>query len=124
MDESLPARSLLLDQVADKWTILILATLCKAGGKARFNTVLKALPDLSQKILSQCLRRLERNGIVRRTVLNTVPVGVEYSITKLGHTLEGPFNALHDWSATYLPEVELAQREYDDRQSVARHDRR
>ena len=115
--DTTPDYRLLLDQVADKWTILILSTLCKSGGEARFSAVLKALPDLTQKSLSLCLRRLERNGIVCRTVLDTVPVGVSYRITHLGHSLEVPFKALHEWAATYVSDVERAQREFDNRHS-------
>jgi DNA-binding HxlR family transcriptional regulator len=118
MDPEFAAYRLLLDQIADKWTILILSTLCRSGGEARFGAVLKALPDLPQKSLSQCLRRLERNGFICRKVLDTVPIGVSYHITPLGHSLEGPFKALNEWADTYVEAVEQAQREFDIR---ARH---
>ena len=92
---------LLLDQLADKWTILILNVLCSSGGKVRFNGIRRQIGGISQKTLSQCLRRLERDGVIERAVLDTAPIGVEYSITSLGRTLEIPFKALYDWAEAY-----------------------
>jgi DNA-binding HxlR family transcriptional regulator len=106
---------LLLDQFADKWTVLILNVLCTSGGKLRFNEIKRQIAGLSQKTLSQCLRRLERDGVIERAVLDTAPIGVEYSITPLGRTLEIPFKALYDWAGAYLPEVETARAKYDSR---------
>jgi DNA-binding HxlR family transcriptional regulator len=108
-------RRLLLDQVADKWTILILEVLCGSDGKARFNALRRQIDGISQKTLTQCLRRLERNGAIERAVLDTAPIGVEYTITPLGYTLEVPFKALKDWAEAYLPEVEEAQHRFDSR---------
>jgi DNA-binding HxlR family transcriptional regulator len=109
---------LLLDQFADKWTILILKVLCTSGGKARFNGIRRRIGGISQKTLSQCLRRLERDGVIERAVLDTAPIGMEYSITPLGRTLEIPFKALYDWAAAYLPEVETARARYDSRVTI------
>ena len=106
---------LLLDQFADKWTILILNVLCTSGGKARFNEIKRLIGGISQKTLSQCLRRLERDGVIERAVLDTAPIGVEYSITSLGRTLETPFKALYDWAAAYFPQVKTARARYDSR---------
>jgi DNA-binding HxlR family transcriptional regulator len=106
---------LLLDQFADKWTILILNVLCTSGGKARFNEIKRLIGGISQKTLSQCLRRLERDGVIERAVLDTAPIGVEYSITPLGRTLETPFKALYDWAGAYLPQVKTARARYDSR---------
>ena len=91
---ALESSRLLVDQIADKWTILILGALCRRGGSSRFNAILRDVAGLSQKTLTQCLRKLERNGVIERRVLDTAPIGVEYAITPLGHTLRAPFQAL------------------------------
>lgn len=104
---------LLLDQITDKWSILILSLLCKEP--FRFNEIKRNMDGITQKSLTQCLRRLERNGIVGRRVIPTSQVGVEYSITPLGRTLEIPFQALYNWTVKYSPAVTDAQIEYDSR---------
>jgi DNA-binding HxlR family transcriptional regulator len=114
VEYSVDSSRLLLEQVADKWTILILGALCNAGGRARFNAIRRDIGGISQKSLTQGLRRLERNGLIERTVLPTSPVGVEYTITALGHTLKEPFQALTDWARTHLVEVEAARGRFDD----------
>lgn len=107
-----PSR-VLLDQIADKWTILVLGALCAGGGKARFNTILREVDGMTQKTLTVCLRKLERNGLISRAILDTAPVGVEYSTTPLGYSLSKPFKALHDWAEEYLADVETSQRVFD-----------
>ena len=74
-----------LDRVADKWTVLILGLLARKP--TRFNELRRAIDGISQKMLAQTLRTLERDGLVNRKVIATVPVTVEYSITALGRTL-------------------------------------
>jgi DNA-binding HxlR family transcriptional regulator len=106
-----PSR-LLLDQIADKWSVLILAALC--AEPLRFNVIKRRLDGITQKALTQSLRRLERNGIVARRVITASPLAVEYSITPLGHTLKQPFLALYAWTVDYLPEVERARAAFDD----------
>ena len=106
---------MLLDQIADKWTVLILSALCAEDGRARFNAIKRAVPGISQKSLSQCLRKLERSGLVQRRVLDTSPIGVEYSTTPLGYTLGEPFQALYDWARVHGNEVEEAQQRFDAR---------
>lgn len=103
----------LLDQIADKWSVLVLAALC--DGPMRFNAIKRALDGVTQKALTECLRRLERNGIVSRRVIAASPVAVEYAITPLGRTLEPLFVSLHAWSSSYLPEVERARARFDGR---------
>lgn len=107
-----PSR-VLLDQIADKWSMMVLTVL--AEGPHRFNLVKRRLEGITQKALTQCLRRLERNGLLSRHVLATSPVAVEYRITPLGRSLQQPFKALHDWTLTRLPEVEEARRAFDQR---------
>lgn len=110
--EDYPNR-LLLDQIADKGSVLVLAALCEAP--LRFNALKGRLDGVTPKALTECLRRLERNGIVSRRVTGASPVAVEYGITPLGRTLEGPFATLHAWAVDHLTDVELAQREYGGR---------
>ncbi|WPC75861.1 winged helix-turn-helix transcriptional regulator [Vibrio porteresiae] len=103
---------LLLDQIADKWSILILSQICQ--GPLRFNTLKRSLPGISQKSLTQALRKLERNGILAREVQPTSPITVEYRVTALGLTLKEPFESLFNWARKYAHEVEKAQKEYDE----------
>jgi DNA-binding HxlR family transcriptional regulator len=121
MDEesTLDLSQSLLEQVADKWTILILAALCRNGGKCRFNAIRREVSGLSQKTLTHCLRKLERNGIIERRILDLAPIGVEYAVTSLGHTLKAPFEALFGWVELYLPEVEAARLRFDTRVATA-----
>lgn len=100
-----------LDRIADKWTILILTVLCPKP--ARFNEIKRRLNGITHKALADALKRLERNGLVTRTVLPTAPVGVEYAITPLGHSLRQPFEALCAWALAYGPDIERAGACYD-----------
>ena len=100
-----------LDQIADKWTVMILTVICPKP--ARFNEIRRRLGGITHKALADALKRLERNGLVTRTVLPTSPVGVEYAITPLGHSLRQPFEALYDWSLAYGPAMEEARGAYD-----------
>jgi len=114
-DSRLDLSKSLLEQVADKWTILILAALCRSGGRCRFNAIRREVSGLSQKTLTHCLRKLERNGIIERRILNTASIGVEYAVTPLGHTLKAPFEALYEWVEIHLPAVEAARTRFDVR---------
>ncbi|MBP2463689.1 MULTISPECIES: helix-turn-helix domain-containing protein [unclassified Rhizobium] len=101
-----------LDKIADKWTIMILTVICPKP--SRFNEIKRRLDGITHKALSDALKRLERNGLVTRTVLPTQPIGVEYAITPLGHSLRQPFEALCDWAEANGDQVEAATRRYDD----------
>ena len=79
----------------------------------RFNALRRTIEGISQKMLSQVLKSLERDGLVRRRAIATVPVAVEYSITPLGATLAGAIDPLRDWAENILKEVLIAQRRYD-----------
>src|ERR1700720_41684 len=103
----------LLDPTAGRWQLLILDALCHHGRKARFNVLKRAVPGISQKPLTQCLRQLERSGLVTRRVLTDPPLGVEYSFTPLGDTLEAPIMALYSWTRQYSAAVRTAQEAYD-----------
>ncbi|XQJ05681.1 helix-turn-helix domain-containing protein (plasmid) [Curtobacterium sp. L1-20] len=102
----------LLDQLLDKWGQLILTLLCQQS--RRFNELKRDLDGITQKSLTQALRRLERNGLVERHVLDQRPVAVEYRITALGRTLDKPFLTLLAWTADHLTEVEQHRQAYDD----------
>ena len=107
-----PSREL-FDQIAGKWSMMVLTVL--DGGPQRFNVIKRHLEGITQKALTDCLKRLERNGLVERRVLPTSPVGVEYEITPLGRTLQPPFKALYVWTMEKMPAVEEARRNYDGR---------
>jgi DNA-binding HxlR family transcriptional regulator len=104
----------LLDQIADKWSVLILAALCEKP--LRFNELKRCLDGITQKALTQTLRRLERNGILARRVIPSSQIAVEYSITPLGRTLEEPFRALYLWTFNHLDAVMRAQTAFDERE--------
>jgi DNA-binding HxlR family transcriptional regulator len=101
---------LLLDEISSKWTILVLGALCPAP--LRFNELRRSLDAITQKALTQCLRRLELNGIVHRRVISSSPVAVTYEITPLGRSLEGPLRALQIWTMTHRDEVLRCRRHY------------
>ncbi|WP_394690074.1 winged helix-turn-helix transcriptional regulator [Hoeflea sp.] len=109
---SCPSR-VLFEQIADKWSMMVLAVL--DAGPVRFNAIKRHLEGITQKALTDCLRRLERNGLVERRVLPTSPVGVEYEITPLGRTLQPPFKALYGWTIEQMPAVEAAREAFDRR---------
>jgi DNA-binding HxlR family transcriptional regulator len=106
-----PARDL-LDRIGDKWTVLVLGVLGKEG-TCRFSRLRKQVSGVSEKMLTQTLRALERDGLVLRTVHPEVPVRVEYELTPLGQTLRGPLRALTDWSVHHITDVLGAREKYD-----------
>jgi len=108
----------LLDQLLDKWGQLLLVALCRQP--RRFNELKKELDGVTQKSLTQALRRLERNGLVERRVLTRRPLTVEYRITPLGRTLEEPFLILLAWTTDHLADVERHRDAYDDAAGTAR----
>ncbi|NTA35795.1 helix-turn-helix transcriptional regulator [Agrobacterium salinitolerans] len=102
---------MILDQIADKWSILIIAALC--SGPMRFNGLKRELNGVTQKALTQTLRRLERLGLIERRVFPVSPVAVEYSVTPLGESLKAPFQAIFQWSVAHGPEIEAAKQRFD-----------
>jgi DNA-binding HxlR family transcriptional regulator len=85
-----------LDRIADKWAVLILGALSPAP--LRFNALLRRIDGVSQKVLSQTLKRLERDGLVSRKAFATVPVTVEYAVTPLGKTLTDSLAVIVQWA--------------------------
>lgn len=106
-----PSRPI-LDQIADKWSMMVMAVLTEPR---RFNEIKRRLDGVTQRVLTQTLRRLERNGMVERRVLPTSPVGVEYSLTPLGESLREPFAHLYDWTIANAAEIQARRRDYDRR---------
>jgi DNA-binding HxlR family transcriptional regulator len=100
-----------LDRVADKWAVLVLGLLM--NGPMRFNRLRRTVEGISQKMLSQTLKSLERDGLVSRRAFATVPVTVEYAITPLGQSLATPMEALRIWAETHIEEVIANQQRYD-----------
>jgi DNA-binding HxlR family transcriptional regulator len=106
-----PSR-LLLDRISDKWVTLVICSL--EDGPQRFSEVSRRLAGVSQKMLTQTLRTLERDGLVTRTVTASVPVRVDYALTPLGGSLLDPIKHVKAWAERHVPEVLEAQRSYDD----------
>jgi len=105
------AARVFFDQVANKWSVMILTLLLE--NKMRFNEMKRSMEGITHKALTQALRKMERNGLISRTVLATSPVAVEYAITELGRSLQKPFSAVYDWAITHLEAIEKAQEAYD-----------
>ncbi|MCX5514878.1 transcriptional regulator [Kaistia algarum] len=109
-EDRCPTR-LVLDRLADKWALLILDRLREDA--VRFNHLRREIKGISQKVLSQTLKKLERDGLVSRSVFPTVPVTVEYRLTPLGHTLTETVSALTHWAESNMDAVFAAQAAYD-----------
>ncbi|MFI6070744.1 winged helix-turn-helix transcriptional regulator [Actinoplanes sp. NPDC051343] len=113
-----PSRRL-LDRISDKWVTLILAALgsgpdCAGEPRAmRYSELARLLAGVSQKMLTQTLRSLERDGLVTRTVTPTVPVTVTYELTELGLSLHRLMRALKSWAQTHMDEVLAHRGAYD-----------
>lgn len=108
-----PTRAI-LDRIADKWTTLIIGMLAQAESR-RFNELRRAIGGISQKMLTQTLRDLERDGLVKRTMYAEIPPRVEYALTPLGRTLCSPLSALGKWAADHIDEVRAAQDAFDQK---------
>ncbi|HSI40895.1 MAG TPA: helix-turn-helix domain-containing protein [Xanthobacteraceae bacterium] len=109
-EDKCPTR-LVLDRLADKWALLILDRL--KSGPVRFNQLRRDIKGISQKVLSQALKKLERDGLISRAVFATVPVTVEYALTPLGRTLTDTVAALAHWAECNMDAVLAAQSAYD-----------
>lgn len=104
----------LIGCVADKWTLIILETLDERG-ELRFTQLSKLIPDISQKMLTQTLRRMERDGMVTRTVHAVVPPRVDYRLTPLGESLGEAFCGVWHWAEANLEAVAMARAKFDMR---------
>lgn len=107
-----PSRQL-LDRIGDKWTVLVIGVL--QSGPQRYGDIARAIDGVSQKMLTQTLRHLERDGLVTRTVQPQVPVRVDYELTDLGRSLTGPLAVLTAWAREHIGVIEQARAAYDAR---------
>ena len=105
-----PAR-MVFDRIADKWSLLILDRL--QGEPIRFNQLKRDIKGVSQKVLSQTLKKLERDGLISRKAYATVPVTVEYALTPLGETLTETVSNIAHWAEHNMPAILEAQQVYD-----------
>ncbi|MEV0700698.1 helix-turn-helix domain-containing protein [Saccharopolyspora sp. NPDC050389] len=103
----------ILALVGDKWSLLVVAQL--RDGPVRFGELHRAVRGISQRMLTLTLRKLERDGLVSRSVHASVPPRVDYALTALGESLLGPALALGGWAAEHRPEIAANRRRYDAR---------
>jgi DNA-binding HxlR family transcriptional regulator len=104
----------LIGRVADKWTMLVLEVLAEKG-ELRFTRLSELVEGISQKMLTQTLRHMERDGLITRTVHPVVPPKVEYKLTPLGMSLGAAFCGVWVWAAENLNHVEQARRKFDEK---------
>ena len=104
----------LIGRVADKWTMILLEVL-EEHGELRFTQIGRHVPGISQKMLTQTLRQMERDGMVIRTVHAVVPPRVDYRLTALGHSLGEAFCGVWHWAEANLAAVEAARDAFDAR---------
>ena len=98
----------IMGSICDKWSLLLLHQLSQ--GTKRHGELLRGIPGISQKMLTQTLRSLERDRLVQRTVYPVVPPRVDYALTRLGGTLTSPLLALYRWTEAHLAEIHRARR--------------
>jgi DNA-binding HxlR family transcriptional regulator len=111
-----PTRQI-LDRIGDKWTALIIGLLDEKT--MRFSELQHSIGGISQKMLTQTLRNLERDGLVTRRIYAEVPPRVEYTLTPLGKTLAKPLELIRQWAESNIDSVSLAQTNYDNRDAKA-----
>lgn len=104
---------LLLDRIGDKWMVLTLGLI--RDRPRRFNALRRDIQGVTQKMLSQTLKQMERDGLITRTVLPTTPVSVEYAVTPLGRTLATVLDGVQLWARDHIADVLAAWRLYDGR---------
>jgi DNA-binding HxlR family transcriptional regulator len=109
-DPDCPTR-LVLDRIGDKWTALVVLLL--SDGPARFTELRTHIGAVAPKVLTQTLRRMERDGLVTRAVYAEVPPRVDYALTDLGHSLVGPIAVVSDWAEIHVNQMSRAQQRYD-----------
>jgi DNA-binding HxlR family transcriptional regulator len=105
-----PTRAM-LDRIGDRWTVLVVGAL--AAGPLRFGQLASRIDGVSQKMLTQTLRGLERDGLVSRTIFPQIPPRVEYELTETGRTLQEPLRALEKWAAAHMADVLRSRDAYD-----------
>ncbi|MDV5168691.1 helix-turn-helix domain-containing protein [Photobacterium rosenbergii] len=111
-NDDCPVRNVVA-QIGDKWSMLILFAL--VDGTERFNALKSRVEGISQRMLTQTLRDLEREGYVNRTVYPEVPVKVEYCLTEMGRDLVKPLYQLVTWADQHQDDIRQARKAYDER---------
>jgi DNA-binding HxlR family transcriptional regulator len=111
-DPNCPTRAV-LDRVADKWTALVILVLL--DGPLRFSQLRGRIGGVAPKVLTETLRRLERDGILTRTAFPEIPPRVEYELTPLGRSLEQPIRAIAAWAEQNMTRITRARTAYDRR---------
>lgn len=106
--------SQILARIGEKWSILIIMFL--ATEPRRFSEIKRAINGISQRMLTVCLRGLERDGLIKRTVFAVMPPHVEYELTHLGHSLTKPVIALGTWATDHISDIHAARVTYDAQQ--------
>ena len=109
----------IIGRVADKWTMLVLEAL-EEHGELRFTQVGRHVPGISQKMLTQTLREMERDGLLVRTVHPVIPPKVEYRLTELGHSLGEAFCGVWRWAEANMTVIEAARAAFDEREAERR----
>ena len=102
----------IISRIADKWTMLVLEILDEHG-ELRFTRIFELIPGISQKMLTQTLRRMERDGLLIRTIHPVIPPRVEYRLTPLGSSLGLAFCGVWMWAEAHHEEIEQARRKFD-----------
>ena len=100
-----------LNRVGDKWSVLVVALL--GDGKKRFSELRRTIEGISQRMLTLTLKGLERDGLITRTMYPTIPLRVEYELTKLGRSLLIPITGLGDWASQNRERIQTARERYD-----------
>ena len=111
-----PARQV-LDSLSDKWVTLVLNAL--SDGPKRYSDLARIISGVSQKMLTQTLRNLERDGLVTRTVTPSVPVRVDYELTALGESMLPVVAAIKAWAESHIEEIQAARRSYASARSAS-----
>jgi DNA-binding HxlR family transcriptional regulator len=111
-----PVRNV-LDHLGSKWSTLLLIAL--AEKPLRFNALLRIVPDISRRMLTQTLRHLERDGLVARQVFPTKPPSVEYRLSAEGRSVLTPLTALVGWAESHFAEIEQARARFDAAEAAA-----
>jgi DNA-binding HxlR family transcriptional regulator len=109
-----PKVSQVLARIGDKWSVLIIMMLSR--GTRRFSDLKRDVEGISQRMLTMCLRGLERDGLIKRTVYPVVPPKVEYELTDLGRSLREPVMALGNWAREHIGEINEARAIFDARE--------
>lgn len=117
--EACPSRAI-LELIADKWTLLILPALRK--GPMRNGDLMRLIEGVSQKMLTQTLRELERNGLIARIDYQEVPPRVEYALTDLGRSLSEAVRKLDGWAEANITQVQAARAAFAKRDAAAGRD--